>query len=77
MAAVYHHSHVRWIHNHEGGGWHGLDEETGMPLCHSGLPESSVIHDALPEAVIEASKLDIVNSGLCVACARVVKLHRG
>lgn len=48
-----------------------------MPLCHSGLPASSVIHDELPPEIIEAAKVDIVESGLCVACARVVKLHRG
>jgi hypothetical protein len=77
LAAVYHHSHVRWIHNHEGGGWHGLDEETGLPLCASDLPKSSVIRDHLPISIIDASRVDIVESGLCVACARVVKLHRG
>jgi hypothetical protein len=77
LAAVYHHSHVRWIHNHEGGGWHGLDEETGMPLCSSDVPESSNIYDSLPPEVIERFEVDVIESGLCAACARVVKLHRG
>jgi len=75
--AVYHHSHVRWIYNQPGECWHGLNEETGLPLCSSDYPKHGELHDTLPEEIIKASQINIASSHLCAACARVVKLHRG
>ena len=77
MARYHHHGHVQWLYLSEPGVWHGRDDDTGLPLCGTGVPETAELIPELPAAVVEAARANIFESRLCAACARVVKLHRG
>lgn len=75
--ARYHHGHVQWLYVPEPGVWHGRDDETGMSLCGTAVPDTTRVIDQLPDAVVASARANIFESRLCAACARVVKLHRG
>lgn len=74
---MYHHGHVRWLYVDQPGVWHGRDEQTGLALCGTNVPDTAEIVDSLPAPILDAAVADIFASRVCAACARVVKLHRG
>lgn len=72
------HRDVRWIFNPEVSSWHGLDDELGLPLCGTSVPEDVEIHAELPAEILrQLASASVFETPLCAACARLVKLHRG